>query len=636
MHKAGYSLLILEGINYFQHTIVETTYSIFYSFDILNDGSFIVAGFSSAANSNPYIIKMDSSRGTEWHHTYDESLSNACLQSIVSGPNSNYIACGYLASSQVFYVLMIDIYGSELWHKEYGVAGKVNKCFEVANLQNGNYGAVGSTSSVGKGELDGWVMKFSFEGNLLFQSTFGGTSSDYIIGFVIENDGGFTAGGYTYSFPTSSVYLNAYIKGGYFLCEPGFYFIYPVCTPCPVGTYVDKNGATECADCAEGFYQDTLGETSCKTCTTNYYPNILKTLCLYKGIFSNEASFTSSSFKVNCFDSGGNIITPFTEACRNSYRALCCLGSSTLSAGPICNFGLEISSTSSLYNKYCSACTFMDQTQCPEQGLCWDDFSYINNNYDPYLSFSPLCIEAIKSYCGEKLQLNPNNGECYMFKSLCASPTISSASYGISYSSFTIVTDQKLSTEAIGADIFNSGMSKAKITKRSETELLIDISEMAFPPSSFQFKYRGLTNFCEVGFPETTVYLIAKPTTEFETVSISDTTTGVSKCSNFILSSTVTKPYSWPVEYTWNFHYTTTSTPTNLLNLISGMKTSTLSLGPNYLLEGETFEVSLSITNPFSQTVTSNVLSHTVQSLPNNNYPCSPCQLHNRIRCIEL
>ena len=99
--------------------------------------------------------------------------------------------------------------------------------------------------------------------------------------------------------------------------------------------------------------------------------------------------------------------------------------------------------------------------------------------------------------------------------------------------------------------------------------------------------------------------------------------------------STVTKPYSWTVEYTWNFQYTTTSTPTNLINLISATKTNTLTLEPNYLLEGEAFEVSLSITNPFSQTIKSNVLSYTIHILPNNNYPCSPCQLHSRTKCIN-
>ena len=95
------------------------------------------------------------------------------------------------------------------------------------------------------------------------------------------------------------------------------------------------------------------------------------------------------------------------------------------------------------------------------------------------------CIKAIKFYCGEKLESNPNDGECYVFKSKCASATISSASYGTSYSSFTIVADQNLGTEAFSNDIFNSGMSNAKVARKSETELYVDISEMTAPPSSF-------------------------------------------------------------------------------------------------------------------------------------------------------
>ena len=272
-------------------------------------------------------------------------------------------------------------------------------------------------------------MKFSYDGILVYQNSFGGEKEDRFTCMTAESDYGFTAAGITYSYPTPGNQLNVFVVGSYFLCEAGYYNSSAICAKCPVGTYSTERGvdectgcaagfyqpsqaqksciacpsgtyqsstsqsaclqcsigtynantgsslSTACTECAEGYYQDTTGQSSCKTCATNYYPNLLKTSCLYKGIFSTEALFTSSAFKTNCFDSLGNIVIPYTAACRTSYRDICCLGSSTLSAGPICNFGLEIASTSSLYNKYCSACLFMDQTQCPDQGVCWSDSS---------------------------------------------------------------------------------------------------------------------------------------------------------------------------------------------------------------------------------------------------------------------
>ena len=222
-----------------------------------------------------------------------------------------------------------------------------------------------------------------------------------------------------------------------------------------------------------------------------------------------------------------------------------------------------------------------------------------------------------------------------MFKSSCISATISSITYGTSYSNFVITTNEKLSTEALKNNIFSEGMAGSIVRKKSEKEVLVDISAMANPPTSFKFKYRGLTNFCEVGFSEATTHSITMPTAVFETVTITSAPVA-NKCANLVLTSIVTKPYSWDVEYSWTVQYTSTTTPTALTQIVSATKTGTLTVETGYLIEAATFQASLSITTPFSQTITSNVLTYTVQTTSTVDFACSPCKFTDRTKCIGL
>ena len=95
-------------------------------------------------------------------------------------------------------------------------------------------------------------------------------------------------------------------------------------------------------------------------------------------------------------------------------------------------------------------------------------------------------------------------------------------------------------------------------------------------------------------------------------------------CIDLYYSSSVTKPYSWDIGYTWNAQYTTVSTPSALQQLVSEEQNTTLNLDTEYLLQNEILNVSLTITNPFTQTVTSEVLSLEVLSPASKPYPCSP------------
>jgi len=101
------------------------------------------------------------------------------------------------------------------WEKVYGGMGN-EQADVVFQTSDECIVAAGRTSSIGKGEYDGWIVKLDAKGAKLWDKTFGGNKEDVITAAVELKNGNWAFAGYTRSFG----------KGGYDL----WFFI------------VDKNG----------------------------------------------------------------------------------------------------------------------------------------------------------------------------------------------------------------------------------------------------------------------------------------------------------------------------------------------------------------------------------------------------------
>jgi len=69
---------------------------------------------------------------------------------------------------------------------------------------DGGYILAGETESFGKGGSDAWLIKIDFDGNEVWNKTFGGDSSDKGIS-ALQIDDGFLLAGSTYSFGEGQV-----------------------------------------------------------------------------------------------------------------------------------------------------------------------------------------------------------------------------------------------------------------------------------------------------------------------------------------------------------------------------------------------------------------------------------------------
>src|SRR5512143_2047845 len=66
---------------------------------------------------------------------------------------------------------------TEQWARTYGGAGDEQASSRQLTTEGG-YIVAGSTRSVGAGDLDAWVVKLDSSGNVVWQRTYGGASTD--------------------------------------------------------------------------------------------------------------------------------------------------------------------------------------------------------------------------------------------------------------------------------------------------------------------------------------------------------------------------------------------------------------------------------------------------------------------------
>jgi len=114
---------------------------------------------------------------------------------IVAGETTSFGA-GWLPD---FWILKLDENGNVRWQRRYGGTGE-DAAASVHQTFDGGYVVAGLTGSFGAGDLDMWVLKLDPEGSIEWQKTYGGGFQDFAISVQQTSDGGYIAGGRTFSF----------------------------------------------------------------------------------------------------------------------------------------------------------------------------------------------------------------------------------------------------------------------------------------------------------------------------------------------------------------------------------------------------------------------------------------------------
>lgn len=100
-----------------------------------------------------------------------------------------------------FWVLRTDFEGNVVWEKTYGgIGSEIPEVFSITETHDDGLLLTCITSSFGAGKYDAWVLRLDGEGKILWQKTYGGSGMDFIATLLAAESGDFYAIGASGSF----------------------------------------------------------------------------------------------------------------------------------------------------------------------------------------------------------------------------------------------------------------------------------------------------------------------------------------------------------------------------------------------------------------------------------------------------
>jgi hypothetical protein len=170
------------------------------------DSGYIITGYTRSygtiSGRNVWLVKTDKNGNQQWNNTFGGNSDDEGY-SVQQTTDGGYIIAGYTESfgaglNDVFLV-KADASGNQVWTKTFGGA-QDDEGYSVLQTNDGGFLIGGVTSSYGAGSRDMWMIKTDPSGNLLWQKTHGGLSSDGAWYVDKTSDGGFILTGWTLSY----------------------------------------------------------------------------------------------------------------------------------------------------------------------------------------------------------------------------------------------------------------------------------------------------------------------------------------------------------------------------------------------------------------------------------------------------
>jgi hypothetical protein len=186
----------------------------------LSSGGYIIAGYAQSivtAEYNAYVISLDVNGDTLWTKTYGGSGHDEA-HSIIETPDAGFVIIGStrpeLETNYDIYVIKTLDNGDTLWTKTYGPNIGDDQGWSLQNTSDGGYILAGYSNSFGAGDYDMYLIKTDVNGNVMWDTTYGGTDDEMCSSVQQTSDNRYIIVGSTQSFGAGSndVYI---VKTGF-------------------------------------------------------------------------------------------------------------------------------------------------------------------------------------------------------------------------------------------------------------------------------------------------------------------------------------------------------------------------------------------------------------------------------------
>ena len=165
------------------------------------DGGFLLVGQTDSEGAGRldfYIVRTDIDGRELWSGAYGTPVTDRAF-GISLDPEGGALIAGFTGDNSIamnFFFLRINKDGRELWRRT--IAGdRFDVAHDVLRLADNGFVISGYTSSYGPGDHDGFLMRLSAEGRILWMKTYGDTGDDRILHVAQLDDGGFALIGYS-------------------------------------------------------------------------------------------------------------------------------------------------------------------------------------------------------------------------------------------------------------------------------------------------------------------------------------------------------------------------------------------------------------------------------------------------------
>ena len=165
-----------------------------------SDNGFILSGtiFESEENVDCWVMKFNHLGSIEWYNKFGSSVLNEFPYSCIQLKDKGYIICGAQkdrkGNSSKVWILKIDFRGTKIWEQTYG-QGINDAAYTACQTKNNGFIIGGKLFVDDAQKDDAWIIQCNSDGDIVWETTYGGMYNDVIYSIIRTDDSGFAACG---------------------------------------------------------------------------------------------------------------------------------------------------------------------------------------------------------------------------------------------------------------------------------------------------------------------------------------------------------------------------------------------------------------------------------------------------------